>query len=268
MTDPPDWLHLSRGTAPLLISMPHTGTDLPGEVRAQLSSVEAALVDTDCWLERLYDFAPSLGATIVRTTLSRTVIDVNRDPSGASLYPGQTTTGLCPLTAFDGEAFYRAGHEPDAAEIERRRLTYFDPYHTALRVELERLRTLHQRIVLYDAHSIRSHVPRLFAGRLPDCNIGTFDGRSCDPSLTRLIETACSASAFTQITNGRFKGGWITRHYGEPERGVHAVQMELARSSHLDETDIRPFPPYDEARAEPLRALLQTLLTKVIAWSA
>ena len=266
MTERPDWLHVSRGEAPVLLSLPHTGTSIPDDIASKLRSATLALVDTDCWVERLYDFAPALGITVVRTTLSRTVIDVNRDPSGASLYPGQATTGLCPSTTFDGDPLYVEGAEPDAAEIERRRRAYFDPYHAALSAEIGRLLAIHGRIILYDAHSIRSRVPRLFEGRLPDFNIGTYDGRSCDSALSRALEAVCDRSPFTRVTNGRFKGGWITRHYGRPETGIHAVQMELAQASYMEESGAQPFGPYDAARAEPLRKVLQELFATMLHW--
>lgn len=266
MSEPAEWLHVSRGEAPLLLSLPHTGTQIPDDIAGQLRSTTLALVDTDCWVEKLYDFAPAMGVTVVRTTLSRTVIDVNRDPSGASLYPGQATTGLCPVTTFDGEPLY-AQAEPDAAEIDRRRRLYFDPYHHALRTEISRLRARHGRVILYDAHSIRSRVPRLFEGRLPDFNIGTYDGRSCGSDLTRLIETVCDSTSFTRVTNGRFKGGWITRHYGRPQTGVHAVQMELAQASYMEESCARPFPPYDPARAAPMRRVLKELFERLLKWA-
>jgi formiminoglutamase len=188
--------------------LPHTGTDIPADIEAKLVSPWLARKDADWWVHLLYDFAQSLGATTVRTSLSRTVIDVNRDPSGASLYPGQATTDLCPTTTFDGEPLYEAGREPDAAEIARRRTEYFEPYHATLAAELQRLRAQHARVMLYEAHSIRSRVPRLFDGLLPHFNIGTNGGASCDPTLASAIEAACDKSSFTRVTNGRFKGGW------------------------------------------------------------
>src|SRR5688572_28892609 len=172
------FLEITRGTAPLLVSIPHTGTDITAEIEADLVSLWLARKDADWWIEKLYDFVPALGATVLRNTISRTVIDVNRDPSGASLYPGQATTGLCPTETFDGDNLYRPGREPDQAEIARRREHYFDPYHGALTAEIERLRRSHGRIVLYDCHSIRSVVPRLFDGELPHMNIGTNAGLS------------------------------------------------------------------------------------------
>lgn len=260
-----DWLEIHRGDAPLVVSFPHTGTELPTFVAARLISPWLARKDADWWIEKLYDFAPSLGATTIRTGISRTVIDVNRDPSGASLYPGQATTTLCPTTTFDGEPLYRAG-EPDEAEIERRRAAYFEPYHAAVRAELDRLRAIHGKVVLYEAHSIRSAVPRLFDGLLPNFNIGTNSGASCDPALTAAVETACDASEFSRVTNGRFKGGWTTRHYGQPEQGVHAIQMELACRGYMDEPPglltSKTWPtPYDDARAAPMRAALSNVLT-------
>src|SRR5436190_15825035 len=164
MTSPTDWLTLVRGTAPLIVSFPHTGTSIPAELEPAFVSRSLALRDTDWWIDQLYDFTLELGATVIRTGISRSVIDVNRDPSGASLYPGQNTTGLCPTTTFDGRPLYRVGQEPDAAEIDRRRATYFAPYHTSLKAEIARLRAAHPHIVLYDCHSIRSRVPRLFEG--------------------------------------------------------------------------------------------------------
>jgi formiminoglutamase len=259
-----DGLEVHRGDAPLIVSFPHTGTELPTAVAARLISPWLARKDADWWIERLYDFAPGLGATTVRTAISRTVIDVNRDPSGASLYPGQATTGLCPVTTFDGEPLYRTG-EPDEAEIARRREAYFEPYHAALAAEIGRLRAIHPKVVLYEAHSIRSVIPRLFEGELPHFNIGTNSDASCDPALTAAVEATCDASPFSRVTNGRFKGGWTTRHYGRPEAGVHAIQMELACRGYMDEppgltTSLTWPTPYDDTRAAPMRAALTQVL--------
>jgi formiminoglutamase len=267
-----DFLEIARGEAPLLVSIPHTGTDIPPDIEASLVSPWLARKDTDWWIERLYDFAGALGATVVRTKLSRTVIDVNRDPSGASLYPGQATTELCPTTTFDGEPLYRPGREPDAAEIARRRDLYFEPYHAALCAEIERLRRRHQRIVLYDCHSIRSRVPRLFEGELPHMNIGTNSGVSCDPALQRGIEDICAGSTFSWVANGRFKGGWITRRYGRPADGVHAVQMELACRSYMEEPPIvseGTWPTsFNEAVARTMRKVLTEIIGACRRWAS
>jgi N-formylglutamate deformylase len=264
-----DFVDITRGSAPLLVSIPHAGTDIPTDIEAGLVSPWLARKDTDWWVDRLYDFAAGLGATVVRTAISRTVIDCNRDPSGASLYPGQATTGLCPTETFDGEPLYRPGREPDAAEIARRRERYFQPYHDALAGEIARLRALHPRVVLYDCHSIRSVVPRLFEGELPNLNIGTNDGLSCDPALQRDLEAACAASPFSWVANGRFKGGWITRRYGQPAEGVHAVQMEIACRAYMREpsgkVDEANWPaPYDRELADPIRQILQAVLTNCL----
>ncbi|MBJ7410226.1 MAG: N-formylglutamate deformylase [Phenylobacterium sp.] len=259
-----DWLQIHRGDAPLVISFPHTGTELPTNVAARLISPWLARKDADWWIDRLYDFAPGMGATTIRTAMSRTVIDVNRDPSGASLYPGQATTGLCPTTTFDGEPLYRRDG-PDEAEIERRRAEYFEPYHAALQAELDRLRGIHDKVVLYEAHSIRSAIPRLFDGLLPNFNIGTNSGASCDAALVTAVEAACDASEFSRVTDGRFKGGWTTRHYGQPAGGVHAIQMELACRGYMDEppglltSAIWPT-PYTPERAGPMRETLTRVL--------
>jgi N-formylglutamate deformylase len=265
------WLEVHRGDLPLIVSYPHTGTVIPADIEGRIANPWLARKDADWWVHRLYDFAFEMGATTVRTEISRTVIDVNRDPSGASLYPGQATTELCPLTTFDGEPLYRRGQEPDADEIASRRRQYFDPYHAALSAEVDRLRAAHGSVVLYDAHSIRSRVPRLFEGVLPHLNLGTNWGASCDPSLTLAIERACESPRFNRVTNGRFVGGWTTRHYGSPARGVHAVQMELACRGYLDEADPPTeanWPPgFDTAHADPLRSLLTQVLEACVGFT-
>lgn len=264
-----EWLEIRRGSAPLIVSLPHSGTDIPSDTQTRLVTPWQGRKDTDWWVHRLYDMAVQSDATTIRTMISRTVIDVNRDPSGASLYPGQNTTALCPLTTFDGELLYRAGCEPDALEIASRRERFFDPYHGALDSEIQRLRSRHRSLVLYDAHSIRSRIPRLFDGVLPHLNIGTNQNTSCDPALTRRIEAVCAASRFSWITNGRFRGGWTLRHYGQPQRGVHAVQMELACRGYLDEPDAPLGPhnwpaPYEPARARDLCHVLAQVLAGCI----
>jgi formiminoglutamase len=266
------FLTLRQGRAPLLVSIPHTGTDIPPEFESRLVSPWLARKDADWWIERLYDFAADLDATILRTTISRTVIDVNRDPSGASLYPGQATTELCPTTTFEGEPLYRDGEAPTELDVAARRSRYFAPYHQALAAEIERLRGLHPRVVLYDCHSIRSVIPRLFEGELPHFNIGTNAGASCDPALQRLVEESCAATGFSWVANGRFKGGWITRRYGRPEAGVHAVQMELACRAYMPEpigpvTEATWPAPYDPDYAAPMRTALSGLFQSLIAWA-
>ena len=267
------WLEVHRGQAPLIVAFPHTGTEIPRELEARLVSPWLARKDADWWVHLLYDFAPSMGATIVRTTISRTVIDVNRDPSGQSLYPGQATSELCPMTTFDGEVLYRPDLSPDHSEIRARRISYFDPYHAALAREVERLRLRHGAVVVYDAHSIRSWIPRLFAGQLPQFNIGTHDGGSCNAALSDAVVTACSNCAASHVLNGRFKGGWTTRHYGDPGEGVHAIQMELACRSYMREPPDAPGehnwpPPYDPGHASPTRDVLKQVLDACLSFIA
>ena len=269
MTAP--FITVVRGEAPLLVSLPHTGTEIPDEFSSRLVSPWLSRKDTDWWIDRLYGFAQDLGATVVHTSVSRTVVDVNRDPSGSSLYPDQATTELCPTTTFDGEPLYRTGVTLAPAEIAERRVRYFEPYHQALTSEISRLRALHPRVVLYDCHSIRSVIPRLFEGELPHFNIGTNGGTSCDPALQDLVVRTCAASRFSTVLNGRFKGGWITRHDGHPEHGVHAVQMELACRGYMDEpADPAPEnwpPPYRPDRAAPMQRELARLLESVLLWA-
>ena len=259
-------VEIHRGSSPVLLGLPHTGTDVPADIFARLNENGRLLADTDWHIERLYDgLLPNV--TTVRATFHRYVIDANRDPSGVSLYPGQNTTGLVPLTDFDGAPIWREGDEPDEAEIARRRDAFHRPYHEALAGEIARVKALHGFAILYDCHSIRSHIPFLFEGRLPDFNIGTDNGTTCAPEIERAAaETCASAQGYTSILNGRFKGGWTTRHYGRPAENVHAIQMELAQATHLA-SEAPPF-AYDEARAQPLRAVLSTLLTRIEALGA
>ena len=251
-----DWLEVQRGTAPLVIAFPHGGDDLAG-LESRFVSPWLALRDADWHIAALYQFVRALGATTVATRISRAVIDVNRDPSGASLYPGQATTELCPTTTFDGDPLY-AGSAPDAAEIAARRARWFDPYHAALTAELARLRTLHPRVVLFDAHSIRSRIPRLFAGELPQFNLGTNGGVTCAPELEAALSVVCAATGQSFICNGRFKGGWTTRHYGAAQPGVHAVQMELAMRGYLTEP-AEPTPANWPAPLNPAPVIAPTL---------
>ncbi len=270
---PGPWLTVRAGSAPLLLCMPHTGTDIPPELEPRFVSPWLARKDTDWWIERLYAFAEGLGASLVRTGMSRSVIDANRDPTGASLYPGQATTELCPTTSFDGEPLYREGAAPAAAEIAQRRQSYFEPYHRAVSAQIARLRALHPCVVVYDCHSIRSQIPRLFPGTLPHFNLGTFSGASCAPQLTHRLEAVCDGSGFSRVTNGRFKGGYTTRHYGQPGHGVHAVQMELACRGYLAEPAAAPgadnWPaPWDAAAASAMQAVLMRVLQACLGFAA
>jgi N-formylglutamate deformylase len=268
MTPPPPF-RFRAGTRPLLISMPHVGTYLPPALAGRLSDAAQAIPDTDWHLETLYDFADTLGASVLVATHSRYVIDLNRPPDDASLYPGHSGTGLCPVDTFDGAPLYRELDDwPTPPEIAVRRETLWQPYHDQLQAELQRLRTTHGVALLWDAHSIRSIVPRFFVGRLPDLNLGTADGASCDPALAAaLLDRARQAGApggFSAVLNGRFKGGHITRHHGRPVDGIHAVQLEMTQCSYMDEQAPFTFRP---DRAEAVRPVLQSLLETALAWA-
>ena len=268
IAEAPDWLIVERRDAPLIVSIPHAETELLGFEPAFVNSW-LARKDADWRLDELYDFVPALNATVLRTRLSRSIIDVNRDPSGASLYPGQATTELVPTTTFDGEPLYRLGQTPDAADIAERRRLYFDPYHAALAGEIARLRQKYKRVALFDAHSIRSVIPRLFDGELPVFNLGTNSGVSCSPELRETIGAVLAASKQTPIVDGRFKGGWITRAYGHPSEGVETLQLELACRAYMHEPE-RPAPdnwptPIDEKRAAPTRATIKRVLQAILS---
>lgn len=256
-------LEITQGRSPLVLGIPHTGTDIPTECLDRLNDTGRAIADTDWHIHSLYDGLLD-DVTTVRTPIHRYVIDVNRDPSGASLYPGQNTTTLCPLTDFDGTRIYLDGQEPDAAEVARRRLAYHAPYHAALMAEMERVKALHGFAILYDCHSIRSKIPFLFDNTLPDFNIGTNHGATCAPAIETEVAAICSgANGYSSIINGRFKGGWTTRAYGTPSQGFHAIQMELAQSTYMLES-----PPwrYLDDRADRLRVHLRTILETLSGW--
>jgi len=252
-----------RGDSPLVIDVPHAGTFVPGAIAARLTSAARAFPDTDWHVEKLLAFARDLGATLLVATHSRYVVDLNRDPSGAALYPGADNTELCPTRTFADEPIYAAGDAPDSAEVAARRTEYFEPYHALLSVEIERVRSRHGYAILLDGHSIRSRVPRFFAGRLPDLNLGTADGASCAPAVQSCAALVLAGAAdFSSVVNGRFKGGYVTRHYGAPVRGVHAVQLETAQACYMDEA---PPYPWDPARAARLVSLLRRLAEALVA---
>jgi len=258
-----DSIHFTRGTVPLLLSIPHAGTRLTPEVASGLSDGAQPLSDTDWHIPKLYDFAKALGASILIGQYSRFVIDLNRPADDKPLYT-TATTGLYPDTLFDGRPTFKAGQEPSAEQ----RKSYLDgiwqPYHQTLADELARMKQEFGYALLFDAHSIASVIPRLFDGQLPDLNLGTNSGASCAPELIARLQHSCeNQTQFTHVVNGRFKGGYITREYGRPEQDYHAVQLELAQCNYMDETE--PF-PYVEAKAEQLQVLLKQLIGNMLDW--
>ncbi len=252
---------VQRGPSPVILAFPHAGTWVPDDIAGQLNDQGRTLADTDWHIDRLYDgLLPD--ATTVTAQFHRYVIDANRDPNGQSLYPGQNTTTLIPLTDFDGRDIWKTA--PAAAETATRLHLYHAPYHAALAAEIARVRDLHGVALLYDCHSIRSVIPHLFDGTLPDFNIGTNMGETCAPDIEACVAEICkSAAGFSSTTNGRFKGGWTTRHYGKPDKNVHAIQMELAQSTYLT-NEAAPW-EYDSAKAGILRPHLASILTALAA---
>lgn len=256
-----DTVAIETGTSPVILAFPHTGTAIPHDIADRLNENGQLLADTDWHIHRLYaGLLPD--ATTVRALFHRYVIDANRDPLGQSLYPGQNTTGLVPLTDFDGLAIWREGEAPDKAEIDRRVQEFHAPYHAALQAEIERVKAIHGVAVVYDCHSIRSHIPFLFEGVLPDFNIGTDSGVTCHPAIEAAAWDVCRmASGHTSVLNGRFRGGWTTRHYGRPDKGVHAIQMELAQSTHLA-SETPPF-AYEPTKGLELSIHLKAILKRI-----
>jgi len=253
---------LHRGTAPLLISLPHDGSDIPDALAARMTPEARRAPDTDWHVSRLYAFARDLGASLLVPRFSRYVVDLNRPPDDVSLYPGQNTTGLCPVVRFSGDPVYLPGQEPSPDEIAQRVETYWRPYHAALRDELERLRAAHGRVLLWEGHSIRGECPFLFDGRLPDLNLGTAGGASCDAATQARLETVLAAQTdFDWVANGRFKGGYITRHYGDPANGIEAVQLEISQRIYMDEDSFA----WDDGGAMKTQAVLRALLDAGLA---
>ncbi len=258
-----DLYELVQGDGPLIFSVPHAGTLLPPDIARRLADEARGLPDTDWHVDRLYDFASSLGATMLKATYSRYVVDLNRPPEGQSLYPGRATTGLCPEVAFDGTPLYRDGSKVDAQEIARRLAVYWRPYHERLEAEIERVKARHGYAILYDCHSILSRVPRLFEGTLPDLNVGTANGLSCAPSIERKVAEILKQSDFSYVVNGRFVGGHITRHYGRPADNVHALQMEIGCDAYLAEAQGYRL---DDKKAAHLKHVLRRIAEALIEW--
>lgn len=266
----------TAGSLPILVSMPHAGERLPDDIAAAMTPCAQLSADTDWHLPRLYDFVRQMGASTLAAHHSRYVIDLNRPPEDSNLYPGMDTTGLCPLDSFAREPLYRPGHAPDAAEVARRLDRYWRPYHRQLQAELDRLLSLHGAVVLWEAHSIASRVPRFFDGRLPDLNFGTADGASCAPGLAEAV-IAQVPPTFSTALNGRFKGGYITRRYGRPQAGVHAIQLEMCQCLYMNEpgmeaallegADATPF-AYRPDLAEQIRPTLQAMVQAAVTWVA
>ena len=254
---------LTHGDAPLVVNVPHAGTHVPDAIRLRLSAAARDVPDTDWHVERLYGFARSTGATLMVATHSRYVVDLNRDPDGAALYPGADNTELCPTRTFHNQPVYADGEVPGPGEVAARRATFFAPYHAMLADEIERVRARHGYAVLLDGHSIETELPRFFAGRLPDMNLGTGDGVSCDAALSSLAAGIVGGGRFTHVVNGRFKGGYITRHYGQPSRGVHALQLEMAQSAYMKEGS--PY-AWDAQRARDVMHLLERLVIALAEW--
>ena len=249
------------GTAPLLVSIPHDGRNLAPGMAENMTASGKSLPDTDWHVRRLYAFADGLRASVIAANYSRYVVDLNRPADDAELYPGQLSTGLCPTRTFAGESIYRDGAEPSAGERRDRVAAYWLPYHDKLQREIDRIVSHFGYALVWDAHSIRAEVPSLFDGRLPDLNIGTNDGLSCTGSLAEAVAKTAAASPYSTVSNGRFKGGFITRCYGAPERGVHAIQLELAQHTYMDEASLE----YDSRRAETVQTTIRGMLENFMA---
>jgi len=251
-----DVFSFSGGTTPLLISVPHDGRDIPADISASMTPIALQMPDTDWHVNALYEFVVDIGASVISASYSRYVVDLNRAATDETLYDGQVATGLCPHKTFAGEIIYRDGSTVDAAEKKRRTARFWEPYHKKIDATIVDLRERYGCALLWDAHSIPSRVPRLFDGELPVLNIGTFDDRSCSPAVSAGAMCIANASHYETAINERFKGGHITRHYGDPRQNVHAIQLEIAQRAYMDE----PSGAFDENKAATLRATLRAML--------
>lgn len=249
------------GTLPIIISIPHTGTYVPDTILERFTTPAKQLPDTDWHLDKLYAFARSMGIHMLVATHARYVVDLNRAPDGKSLYPGKFTTGLCPTTQFDGSPIYQNGMEIDDKEIQNRIQTYWQPYHNKLQSIVDELKSKNKRVIVFDAHSIRSQEPKLFDGILPNLNLGTADGQSARQELTTKLATYCSNTNYSSVLNGRFKGGYITRYYGNPAQGVDAIQLEMTQINYMNESV--PF-TYDYDKAKKCQDMLCGLLSILV----
>ena len=255
MTELP--FHFVQGDSPLLVSMPHVGLKVPEDVARHLTINSGKLADTDWHLDWLYSFLATMGVSTLVACYSRTVIDLNRGADGYALYPGQSETELCPTTGFDNQPLYKEGCAPDGLEIQRRKELYWQSYHDELRAELSRIKKQYGYALLWDAHSIKSHVPRFFDGQLPDLNLGSGNGTSCDSELAEGLLKIATGSSYSAVLNGRFTGGYITRHYGDPDNDIHAIQLEISQNTYMDGA---PAFIFREDLAAKLRPILKSMI--------
>lgn len=259
-----DVFKLRRGNSKLIVSMPHVGTQLPESLNVRMTKQAKDLPDTDWYLEELYDFLQELDVTVIAANYSRYVVDLNRSADDMSLYPGSNVTGLCPIDTFSGELIYQQERSLDTTEIKNRLKMFWHPYHDALAFEIARVKALHGDVIVWDAHSIRSVVPRFFDGELPQLNIGTADGTTCQPKIIeKALNIIKSYDDYSWVDNGRFKGGFITRHYGQPSQGINAIQLEIAMRSYMDESSSSP--KFDNDKAQSLRVLLKSMMQSIIS---
>jgi N-formylglutamate deformylase len=248
----------AKGSIPILVSMPHNGIALPPEMTAKMTSSALKLVDTDWYMDKIYAFASEMGCSVINPIYSRYVIDLNRPEDDVSLYPGADVTELCPTTQFDKQPIYIKGQQPDQCEVEKRVETYWRPYHQKLSETLKQMKLQHGFVLLFEAHSIKSIVPRFFEGQLPDFNFGNYNLQSSSNELTTVIEN-WQSQAYTKVINGRFKGGYITRHYGAPENNIDSLQLELSQATYMNETLLQ----YNAAKATEVIDVLKDLFLKL-----
>ncbi|GAA4113631.1 N-formylglutamate deformylase [Aquimarina addita] len=248
---------------PILISIPHAGTQFPVEIKHYYKKkMRNHLDDTDWYVHKLYEFAPSLGITIIKANLSRWVIDLNRDPKSIPLYTdNRLITAITPITDFYGNNIYTSSSsEPDPIEIQRRLDLYYWPYYRQIETLIADLKKKFGKVLLWDAHSIRHLVSTIQKKPFPDMILGNNDQKTAHPQLILTALEKLRSKKFEVAHNTPFKGGHITRYFGKPAQNVHALQLEMNKILYMDDNEIT----YNTKRASEVQEVLQDTLQHLI----
>lgn len=259
-------IFVEEGQSPLILCLPHSGTDVPPFVAGRLNATGRLQADLGWRLEKVFDFHGALGATVIRSSVSRYVIDLDRDRETPISVAEDPSLALCPVTTLDHKRIYKEGEEPGPTEVEQRMLLFYRPFHLALQQQIARLRRIHEKVILVDCQSMRSQIRGMSEKGLPMINIGSADGASCDPDLRSLFVGSFTAQdGYSVSVDVQTKGGFITRTCGQPAKGVHAMTLMLAQRSYLRH-ESPPFEP-DKIRLARLRAILSDSFARLLDWT-
>ncbi len=263
MPDPFVVIEPKQPIVPIILSVPHCGTDFPDEIRNDyVPEMMAAPDDTDWFVHQLYNFATELGITIIHAKYSRWAIDLNRDPESAPLYDdGRIITGLTTTTDFFGKSIYISDDRiPDQKEVERRLTEYYWPYYNKIQDLLDERLATFGKALLWDAHSIRHFVPTIRKEIFPDMILGNNDETTAHPELIETALHGLTSGKFGVNHNTPFKGGHITRYFGKPEQNIHALQLEMNKILYMDDEERN----FHEERANEMRAVLKPTFEALI----